>query len=1162
VAGNEPPIDGTGSMTGGGGFRRPGIGRAITGRLAAKVTADGVRKLTTEFTGLLGVLQKVRGEMAAINKLASGMGGIGGIGQGTPTGAAGTQPVAPTGGGGGGFGIPGAALRGPGGFNYGGAAIATAAALGTGLNVINDRFARNVAQSAPISSRDLMTASMYGPEQYRRLEGARYGGGAGTLQYIGSRENAQATQQIALGFGTSLAGSNQFMSTAGAMVQASGGTINAAQAASQVGLFAAPTVSRRAQALGITMFREGGALQNPMKVALDYVKDYEKRNNVTMNEMDFSALRSPGSPHRARMKQMYGLSDEAIDMVVQAGMQNMQFRSVGGGRNINFDSGADLSKIGMNTNALGLSATRFGTTSQRREARFFNTQEGAMTDRLGMENAIQEALSDTEEALGGVIGMLHEFERVGKLALTVLGGIGALSMVLGGPGGGLGGGGGLLSMLGGRGGAGGGGPGGIPGQMTLPGMGPQQGSLLSRMAGSGAARMGAGVVGTGMLMGGAQMAMNNTSGAGIAGSAAMAGGGAAATLFAVGGTAALTGPAAPFVIGGAALVAGGIAAKNYFEAKSRKNVQKGYDEGVGMTDSQLFAGMGDYIKNEAPGGRHRGQGAGDKQRGRFDAFARRRGALLAAALVEAQQSGDLKLMSSTESAEVADLVNFFGSDDVFKDDKLFSNKTKVGPYVSRIRGTAAWQKYFGPVADPFAYIPVNTSEATSLVMTPEEYFATSTGTAQTGDPVFALDGGAAGSLGAYRKMPRDPFPGGGDPVTGKGGSGATWDRLDSRMKERLTRLLTAAGGRVWLGNGWRSEAQQREMFLSRYVKDPNGEIKNFEGSNWRRVRGIPAAPPGRSMHEIGMAADLEGDLNWVVAHAHEFGLKHFANVNNEPHHVQPAEFPNSRSQFEKGGGTSDSSGADTGGAAAPTTPTTNSVGGGGATSFSGIGFSIAAAAQGTTAGGGFAGGGGAAAAASGGGGGPVGAGADSGVWAKGSDNLARGIEVVKLLKQAGFSGDELTRMAAIAWHESNWYPWQWVTDDDDIGGGLFAINQKPWLDKGMTPLYSKAEIQDPLRSAQIAWEYYRTRGYQPWTTRNKSLDMGAQARAAANVGDAVFDTGTMPMPSVGGGGNANVSINVSITSTGNVRYDAEALGEAVRPVLTNVMAEISTKRGS
>jgi hypothetical protein len=128
-----------------------------------------------------------------------------------------------------------------------------------------------------------------------------------------------------------------------------------------------------------------------------------------------------------------------------------------------------------------------------------------------------------------------------------------------------------------------------------------------------------------------------------------------------------------------------------------------------------------------------------------------------------------------------------------------------------------------------------------------------------------------------------------------------------------------------------------------------------------------------------------------------------------------------------------------------------------------------------------------------------GVGVDPGVW--GGDNLTRGAAVVKLLKQAGFSGDELSRMAAISWHESGWRPSSWVADDDDIGGGLWAINQKPWIDKGQVPPYSKADIQDPVRSTQIAREYYLDRGYQPWTTRNKSLDMGIQAREAAGVGD-------------------------------------------------------------
>ena len=50
-------------------------------------------------------------------------------------------------------------------------------------------------------------------------------------------------------------------------------------------------------------------------------------------------------------------------------------------------------------------------------------------------------------------------------------------------------------------------------------------------------------------------------------------------------------------------------------------------------------------------------------------------------------------------------------------------------------------------------------------------------------------------------------------------------------------------GKVWLGNGWRSEKQQRDLFLSRHQEDPNGAI-SWGGKKWKRVRGAPAAPPG------------------------------------------------------------------------------------------------------------------------------------------------------------------------------------------------------------------------------------------------------------------------------------------------------------------------------
>jgi hypothetical protein len=135
---------------------------------------------------------------------------------------------------------------------------------------------------------------------------------------------------------------------------------------------------------------------------------------------------------------------------------------------------------------------------------------------------------------------------------------------------------------------------------------------------------------------------------------------------------------------------------------------------------------------------------------------------------------------------------------------------------------------------------------------------------------------------------------------------ASFKKLHPKMQDRLIKMLSD-NPNVRFGNGVRSADEQRRMFLSRYRKtnkeydDKGNKNVMWEGSYYEHVSGHVAAPPGRSMHEIGLAADLDGDLEWVVANASKYGLKHFANVNNEPHHVQPSELPNSRSQYEKGG---------------------------------------------------------------------------------------------------------------------------------------------------------------------------------------------------------------------------------------------------------------------
>ena len=147
------------------------------------------------------------------------------------------------------------------------------------------------------------------------------------------------------------------------------------------------------------------------------------------------------------------------------------------------------------------------------------------------------------------------------------------------------------------------------------------------------------------------------------------------------------------------------------------------------------------------------------------------------------------------------------------------------------------------------------------------------------------------------------FPTWGNPQSIEQLCGSTsFVRLHVTMQERVRALIEASEGRVGLGVGWRSEDQQRAMFLDRYEVHEHGKTL-WEGQRWRKKAShlATAAPPGRSMHEIGLAADLAGDHAWVVSNAGRFALKHFAFVNNEPWHVQPFELPNSRRDYERSG---------------------------------------------------------------------------------------------------------------------------------------------------------------------------------------------------------------------------------------------------------------------
>lgn len=297
------------------------------------------------------------------------------------------------------------------------------------------------------------------------------------------------------------------------------------------------------------------------------------------------------------------------------------------------------------------------------------------------------------------------------------------------------------------------------------------------------------------------------------------------------------------------------------------------------------------------------------------------------------------------------------------------------------------------------------------------------------------------------------------------------------MQERLLQMMRA-NPNVGLGQGLRETAQQERMFRERYTETSEGDHDvEWDGKFWKHVSGAPAAPPGRSMHEIGLAADLVGDLDWANAHAAEFGLKHFANVNNEPWHFQPSELPNSRKKYEDAGaawGTDKNAGMAS--MHEEVVGDTSTGGGGDASriafvgvngSVDGINFSLseslaAQLSSGSTrlgsTGGTFGGKGGSAKTTMGG---------------KSSTPAGSGAQLAaQAAYRAGFRGEALMKIVAIAGRESSWNPNAINKSSDDTG--MWQIAPINWGD------FTQQDLLDPYKNAQVAYRLYQSGGFSPW----------------------------------------------------------------------------------
>lgn len=1119
-----------GGMAGSAGGRlRRGAGRILNAvGVGGRVNVEGVRAITTEFDTLLKKLQQVRTEMQAINGLQASVGGGSAAGGGTTptsgmtTGVGTSNPSLAK------FSSMSNRWASMGGI--GGATVVGLTALAGAGNAVGSRFNRNLAESIPISQGNMLLSSQYSGLSYGTMERQRV---AALGRFNFSRADTAAAQATGLRYGQSASQTSTFLQqTVAPLVQASGGTMTPGQAAASASTFLSPMTERRAIGMGIGAGKIAGQVQNPLTTAMGYIQAFQRMNNVTMNDIDFQNMMSPGSRTRYQFKRLYALTDEAIDTIIQAGLQNYKFTGGrAGAKSIDFASSQDLQAIGMSNSRLGMAAYKYMSAGVNREANFAAQQEGAQVGRLGVDTNIENILSKVEDALGGVIGPLGEFGQVIHTATGALQGLLGIMLMRSV----MGGGGGLL-----------GGARGVAGGVKGIGSGAATGAEGTAAGIAGPSAFGAAV--PGVLAGGALMIGGNMLGnrvGGVGGTAISVGadiGGAALAGGAIG--TALGGPVIGTAIGAAAgTLIGGAKALMDSGKRSAADVRNATAEAMGLSEAQLIRGMANVRS---------GASFGPKETARYDVWQTRRGALVADLLKRMHdETTAFDHVPTQVAAEIANEFSFFSSSSVTNDDKFNARKNafmkQVMPLIQRYPDAKKiYMELFGnSVTSPFDMAhAINTPEANAMV---------TTGTSVL-DDTFGVKNAATS---------------GGDPIIDRENADSSWSGLDPRMKERLTKMFEASGGKVYVmkGGGTRTEAQQKAMFLSRYTPDPNSNDATYEGRTYRHTSGAAAAPPGKSMHEIGLAADLAGDLNWVQTHAGEFGLKTFAGVNNEPWHVQLQELPNSRSQYEKGGGaggTASATTADYVGDSGASSTTGGGAWGGSAVAYSGVNFNLANAGPGRGGWGGGAVSSTAASIATGGSGAMTTTAAAVGA-------VLTAQQVAKYAYDAGFRGTDLTDVVAIAMRESHGKTTAYNPNAStgDLSYGLMQINMKGTLGPANLKRFgisTNEQLFDPTTNMRAAYKLYQDNSntLRPWGGyKGKSNTYGADVSGAAAAVSAAGLGGGDPM---GGGGStihiASLNLNVAMKATGVLQYDANQFAAVAATKLQEQLDLASRRAGT
>lgn len=432
------------------------------------------------------------------------------------------------------------------------------------------------------------------------------------------------------------------------------------------------------------------------------------------------------------------------------------------------------------------------------------------------------------------------------------------------------------------------------------------------------------------------------------------------------------------------------------------------------------------------------------------------------------------------------------------------------------------------------------------------------GSAVTGDATGGDDGNTSVPIGyGNETKPRSQLE-----------SSSTFSNLHPTFKQRLLRMISDNPA-VGIGEGFRTSAQQERMFLDRYRPTSEKTDIYWRGSYWRKVKGANAAPPGRSMHEIGLAADLVGDVDWVVKNASKYGLKTYEKL-GEPWHIQPADLPGSRAEYEKGGAPWGTMGQfkSVEDSYAPSTNDTPVEGGGvsmaegsmsdvlGAASLLGSQLGIQDQIDLTTA---FVRGSRA----------PGGSGTNtnspSGTTTSKSTTTSpelgggvmSGEAVAKLLYAAGFRGKDLADALAISWRESHWNPGAFANDEDDLSYGLFQHNMIPGAtnpegNRQAWGIPNNEALFDPITNVRIAYEKYKwnksknRHPFDGWFIDGSHLGRTGEiyseatriARQIEETGDPV-PAGSTP-PAMTSAQSANISGNHTFHISPNITINGSA----------------------